>query len=113
MIAQNDDLHPTCKMPFLCPCRVATHDADRGSQILTLASLLALAITPRDGCQSTHRTSPPLPVRELSHEEVRKSCTLTVESSEEVANLRSDGEKDTHQHRSLCACKVNCVGEGA
>ena len=102
----------TCKIPFLCPCRVAAHDADRGSHSLTLASLLALAMTPREGCQSTHLTSPPCPGRELSQELVRKSCTLTVESSEQVANLRSVGEKDTLQQRSLCACRgvnISCV----
>jgi hypothetical protein len=39
----------------------------------------------------------------LSQEDRRKSWTLTVESSEDVANLRSEGEKETHQQRSLWA----------
>ena len=86
-------------IPFLCPCKVATQDAVRGSHSFTVESFDPETTTPLEGCHSTHLrdvecgsvgwyeceavtdgrslpphlTSPPWPLRMLSVDPVTKS----------------------------------------
>ena len=79
-----------------------------GSQILTgcWLSLDPDAKRPLVGCQSTHFTSAPWPLRTLSSIQLKKSQTRTVPSSEHDANLASVGLKLTDLTGSLWAWNI-------
>mmetsp|Transcript_17177 Transcript_17177/g.44565 ORF Transcript_17177/g.44565 Transcript_17177/m.44565 type:complete len:220 (+) Transcript_17177:665-1324(+) len=89
-------------MPLL-PWKLVRAPRDLGSHSFTRPSLDPEASSACRGCQSTAFTSPPWPLSVVSTTQRPKSQTLMRESSEQVANLRSDGAKASPRTASLCA----------
>jgi hypothetical protein len=85
-----------------------THRVERslpvlGSQNFTNISLLPLATSPFEGCQSTHLTSHPCPLNTLSSCFSPKFQILTLPSSPPVTNFSSVGEKEMERMDSRWA----------